>query len=201
VTASLEEWQPLNVPGYGIRTTAHSVVLTPDTAAETDAGQLEKVLSGVMNALNTDKLLLLHLNSPESTIALLDIHQGIQARLLAGDGVLSDRQIVFALDKLFNRSGTTLHTDSTGVAPPVRSRRWYRRPIPWILVSSGVALLTTGLVLGRKYGRPSPQVPWVASMQVSGAALTAAGIGFFIVPDWQNSEGGYTLGIQTVVSF
>lgn len=201
VTAQLTQWRPVDVVGYHIRTTDHSIVLTPEATSRTEPQQLETILRQMMPALNTDKLLLLQLDTPENTIGLLDVHRGVQSRISAGSGVLNDRQISFALDKLLNRSDSTQPSDRTGITSPVRRRPWMKRPIPWILISSGVALLTTGLILGQKYGRPSPQVPWVTSMQISGAALTGLGIGFFFVPDWEISESGRALGIHGVVSF
>ncbi len=201
VEAQLTEWHPVDVEGYHIRTTDHSIVLTPETTFQTEPGQLETTLREIMPVLNTDKLLLLQLDTPENTIGLLDVHRGVQSRISAGSGVLNDRQIGFILDKLLNRSDSTQPSDATGITSPVRRRSWIKRPIPWILISSGVALLTTGLILGQKYGRPSPQVPWVTAMQISGAALTGLGIGFFFVPDWEISRSGHALGIHGAVSF
>jgi hypothetical protein len=201
VTAQLTEWHPVDVKGYHIHTTNHSVVLTPEATFQTEPGQLETTLREIMSALNTDKLLLLQLDTPENTFGLLDVHRGVQSRISAGSGMLNDRQIGFILDKLLNRTDSTQSSDAVETTSPVRHRPWMKRPIPWILISSGVALLTTGLILGQKYGRPSPQVPWVTSLQISGAALTGLGIGFFFVPDWEISGSGHALGIRGVVSF
>ena len=66
----------------------------------------------------------------------------------------------------------------------VRRPRW-KDPAAFVATGIGLALATTGIAMGIRYGSHTPQEPAALAMQFSGIALAATGIVLFVVPDWE----------------
>jgi hypothetical protein len=66
----------------------------------------------------------------------------------------------------------------------VRRPRW-KDPAAFVATGIGIALATTGIALGIRYGSHTPQEPAALAMQFAGIALAATGVVLFVVPDWE----------------
>ncbi|MBN2802423.1 MAG: hypothetical protein JXR91_04970 [Deltaproteobacteria bacterium] len=83
------------------------------------------------------------------------------------------------------RRELTIDTNSEeGMPKETVKVSWYKDIPAWVTMAAGIGLLSTGVIIGLKYGDYSREEPVAFALQMSGIVMMATGLTLFIVPDY-----------------
>ena len=202
-------WEPILVAGFRIQLKRDVLILKPTTDSALKIEDTYPLIKQLMAQLSMEKLLILQIEKHALTAALADNDEGI----LSTSTVETESPKVPKKENIDTLLGAVLTAPSNFSplpASPTHPRKWFKRAAPWILLSSGIALAATGFIVGSQYGSPSRQEPLAWALQLTGVTLSATGIVFFVLPDWQTPaerthyagrKTGFNAGRNTGIKF